>query len=161
MNQKNKKSTELNKFLIISLTAVGILLLDQLTKLAVIKNMELLQSIPVLQNILHLTYIQNTGAGFGLFSQSTRLLIWFSIIVIGLIFYFYEAIPDNKCMQLSIAAILGGAIGNLIDRIKLGYVIDFIDFKIWPAFNIADMAIVIGVISIAIFIIKKEIKEKK
>ncbi len=153
------ESIEKTKLLIIALTSIGIVLLDQLLKAVITRNMQLSQSIPVLNNIFHITYIQNTGAGFGLFQGSTRLLIWFSIIVIGIIMYFYDEIPKNKCAQLSIAAILGGTFSNLIDRINLGYVIDFLDFRIWPAFNIADAAITIGAVSLAIFLIRKESKK--
>ncbi|MBR9691920.1 signal peptidase II [Candidatus Woesearchaeota archaeon] len=154
-----KKDIEEKKILIIFLTPLVIVLLDQLTKLAVVKIVELQQSTPLLQNIFHLTYIQNTGAGFGFFQNSTSLLIWFSIIVIGLILYFYEAIPENRYVQFAVALILGGTLGNLIDRIRLGYVIDFIDFRIWPAFNIADAAITIGVIGLVIYLVKNNNKK--
>ncbi|MBW2996199.1 signal peptidase II [Candidatus Woesearchaeota archaeon] len=159
MNLKNKKSTEKNKALIILLTSVAVVLLDQLTKFSVVRNLQLFQSVPIIQNIFHLTYIQNTGAGFGLFQQSTSLLIWFSIIVIGLILYFYDAVPNDKCVQIATALILGGTLGNLIDRINLGYVIDFLDFRIWPAFNIADIAITLGVIRLIIYMIKTNMKK--
>ena len=150
------KFTEKQKILIIALTSIGIVLLDQLLKFLVVKNMELSQSIPLIKNFLHLTYIQNTGAGFGLFQQSTGLLTWFSIIVIGIIFYFYDKIPESRCIQSAVAAILGGTFSNLIDRIRLGYVIDFIDFRIWPGFNIADAAITIGAITLIYYMIKKK-----
>ena len=150
------RNTEKNKILIIALTSIAVVLLDQLTKLIVIQNISLTQSIPLISNIFHLTYIQNTGAGFGLFQESIRLLIWFSIIVIGLILYFYEAIPGKKYTQASVALILGGTLSNLIDRIRLGYVIDFLDFRVWPSFNIADAAITIGVVGLIIYMLKKK-----
>jgi len=154
-NKKNT-DTEKSKFITILLTAVIIVLLDQITKFIITKKIPLGKSIPIIPGIFSFTYFQNTGAGFGLFPGSTRLLIWFSIIVIGLILYFYESIPENKYTQISIALILGGTFSNLIDRINLGYIIDFLDFKIWPIFNIADTAITIGVIGLIIYLIKKE-----
>ena len=153
-------ATEKKKVLLISLTSVAIVLLDQIIKAIITRNLQLSQSIPIIPNIFHLTYIQNTGAGFGLFQGSTRLLIWFSIIVIGLILYFYDAIPENKYVQASVALILGGTFSNLIDRINLGYVIDFLDFRIWPAFNIADAAITTGVVILIIYILKKDLIKK-
>ena len=114
MNLKNKKFTEKKKCLLLFLISLGVLILDQLTKFIVIKNMQLAQSIPILSNIFHLTYIQNTGAGFGLFQQSTSLLIWFSIIVIGLILYFYDAIPKEKSVQTKEVIILTGKVVYLL-----------------------------------------------
>jgi len=156
------KTTEKKKFLIIFLTALGIVLLDQILKFLILKNMFLNQSIPLISDIFHLTYIQNTGAGFGILQGNIGLLIWFSIFAIGLILYFYDTIPNNTLIQIAVALILGGTLGNLIDRIRLSYVIDFIDFRIWPAFNIADMAITIGIIGLILYILKKDlVKEKK
>jgi len=103
-----------------------------------------------------LTNVHNFGAGFSLFQGATQLIIWFSIIVIGIIVYLYDKIPRLLYVQLSTASLLGGIIGNLIDRFRLGYVIDFIDFRVWPTFNIADMAITLGVIGLIIYFLKKK-----
>jgi len=155
------KDIEKNKLKIIGFTAVAIVLLDQILKNIVAKNMHLHESIPLIKNIFHITYIHNTGSAFGMMQNATIFLIWLSIIVIGIIMFLYDKIPENKCYQLSVAAILAGVFGNLIDRINLGYVIDFIDFRIWPAFNIADAAICIGAVFLIIQIIKKDISDKK
>jgi signal peptidase II len=152
---------EKKKLFLIGFTAAGIVLLDQILKIIVIKNLQLRQSIPIIQDIFHFTYTQNTGAGFGVFQGKTSLLIWFSIIVIGIIFFLYDKIPKNKCAQLSVAAILGGTFGNLIDRINLGYVIDYLDFRIWPTFNIADSALTIGIIGLIFYLIKKDLNKPK
>ena len=136
---------------IFSLIILAIIILDQLTKFLITKNMTLSQSIPLIQNILHLTYIHNTGATFGMLKGMNLLLIWVSVIVIGGILYNYNKIPKDKIPQLSLALIIGGAIGNLIDRISLGKVVDFIDFRVWPAFNIADSAISIGAVLLIIY----------
>jgi len=138
------KPLEKKKLSIILITTISIIFLDQLLKILITKS------------IIPISYTTNTGAGFGLFQDSTSLLIWFSIIVIGIICYLYDKIPEEKkYIQFSIALILGGALGNLIDRIRFGYVVDFINLRIWPSFNIADAAITLGVIGVIIFLIKK------
>ena len=90
------------------------------------------------------TFVQNTGAVWGLFQNSNVLFIWISIIAIGVLAYAYDKIPEKA--KFFYTLILAGIIGNLIDRLFRGYVVDFIDFKIWPVFNFADSFIVIGVI---------------
>ncbi len=159
MSPKKKNistNTENIKFLIIALTSVAVVILDQIVKFIIVKKIPLGSSVPLIPKILSLTYIQNTGAGFGLLQGNTRLLIWFSIMVIGIILYFYEAIPEQKSAQVSIALILGGTFANLIDRINLGYVVDFFDVSIWPVFNIADTAITVGAVLLIIYIINKK-----
>ncbi len=128
-----------------------IIFLDQLVKYIVSKNMSLNESIPIIKNILHLTYIHNTGASFGILKGQQVFLIIISIIVILLILYYFYKTKDNLKIKISAALILAGAIGNLIDRIRLNYVTDFIDFRIWPAFNVADSCITIGAILIIVF----------
>ncbi len=128
-----------------------VVLLDQLTKFILIKTLSLSQSIVLIKNILHITYVVNTGAGFGILKNMNSFLIWITIIVIGLIFYLYDKIPKGRLPQTCTALVLGGAVGNLIDRIFVGHVIDFIDFRVWPVFNIADSAITIGVIGLVIY----------
>jgi len=144
---KNKK--------ILLWTSLIVILLDQLTKVIVVKTMSLNQSIPLIKNILHLTYVTNTGAGFGIFKNMNSILIWITIVVIGAIFYYYDKIPKKTMPQLCTGLILGGAIGNLIDRVFIGHVIDFIDFRVWPVFNIADSAITIAVIGLLIYFWRK------
>ena len=143
-----------NIYLISSIT-VFVILLDQLTKYFISKYMLLHQSIPLIKNILHLTYIQNTGAGFGILKNQNTFLIFTSLIIIGIILFYIKQIIKEKQIHIPIALILGGAFGNLIDRIFLGYVIDFIDFRIWPAFNIADSCITIGALWLIIYFWKK------
>ena len=80
----------------------------------------------------------------------------FLLLIIGIIIYYYDKIPKNKYAEISAALILGGAVGNLIDRVLRGHVIDFIDLRIWPSFNIADTAISIGAIGLILYLIKKK-----
>ena len=143
-----KLKREDNLFILI---ALGLILFDQITKYFIRTLMEQGQSLPLINNILHITYVQNTGIAFGLFQNTTLLLVWFSLIVLGLLFYFYDKI--DFIPRTLIAA---GIIGNLLDRIFLRFVVDFIDFRIWPAFNVADSCLTIGVILLIIFILKKK-----
>ncbi|MBT3395309.1 signal peptidase II [archaeon] len=127
-----------NNFLLLTLL---IIIIDQLTKIS-------------LKNISGgiITYTTNTGAAFSLFQNSTNILILISGIVAISVVYFYKKYPKS---YIPLAFILGGTIGNLIDRIYFGYVRDFIDLKIWPIFNVADSFNVIGV-TILIYLILKE-----
>ena len=144
MNKKN---------VVVLSTALLLVLLDQLTKFFIKQNLQLNQSIPIIKNILHLTYITNTGSAFGLFKGFNIIFIFFSIIVIFLIFYFLKEIKNEETMlQFSVGLLLSGTIGNLIDRIFHGAVTDFIDLRIWPVFNIADSAITISIIILIIIL---------
>ncbi len=147
MNKKN---------IVIFSTALFIVFLDQITKFLIKQNLQLNQSIPIIKNILHLTYITNTGSAFGLFKGLNVFFILFSIIVVIAIFYYIKKIvKSEKLLQFAIGLLLGGTIGNLIDRILYGAVIDFIDFRIWPVFNVADSAVTISIIFLILLLWKK------
>lgn len=128
-----------------------VILVDFFSKYMVSKLMTVNETINLIDNFFRITYVKNTGAAFSIFSNNTILVIIISIVVIGfLLFYIYKNKGNNKLENVSYAFILGGAIGNLIDRLVYGYVIDFLDFEILsynaPIFNLADTFIVIGVI---------------
>src|SRR3989338_7637883 len=147
MNKKN---------IIIFSAALIIVLLDQLAKFLIRQNFQLSQSTPIIKNILHFTYITNTGSAFGLFKGFNLIFILFSVIVIAVIFYYLKKIKENeKLLQFAVGLILCGTIGNLIDRIAYGAVVDFIDFRIWPVFNVADSAVTISVVFLIILLWKK------
>lgn len=141
-----------------------ILILDQLTKLIVDRTIPLHHSIPVIDNVFSLTYIRNTGAAFGILAGSAArfrlpFLVLFSVLAIGFIIMMVRRLPDRETgLITALAFILGGAIGNLIDRIAYGEVIDFLDFYWsryhWPAFNLADSFITIGVLITVFYLIK-------
>jgi signal peptidase II len=132
-----------------------ILFLDQLTKMIVDRTMPLHESIPVIDGLFSLTYVRNTGAAFGIFAGSHEafrlpFLILISVIAIGFIFAMLKRLREQEIgLTTALAFILGGAIGNLIDRVLHGEVIDFLDFYWsnyhWPAFNLADSFITVGV----------------
>ena len=136
-------------FIIVSL----IFALDQLTKFLVTKNLSLNQSIPVIRGIFHITLVHNRGAAFGVLKNQTPLFIFTSIIAVILIYF---GLKDNKAKagkaisyKVCLGLILAGALGNLMDRIFFGHVIDFLDFRVWPVFNVADSAITVGAILLA------------
>lgn len=142
--------------IVLATVTVTIVVLDQVTKTEVMETMRLHESIPIVPDFFSLTYIRNPGAAFGLLATSGTLfrLIFFaltSLFAVGLLaMIFLRLREDDWAGQLSIAAIFGGAIGNLLDRMRFGEVIDFLDFYVgryhWPAFNVADAAISIGVV---------------
>jgi len=145
-----------------------VVLADQITKF-IFRNSEI--AIRLIGNLLLLTPSKNYGAGFSLLQGKASLLIWFAIFVVGVIVYYYYNIPNK--LRIYVALLLGGTIGNLIDRVTFGYVTDFIDiniwngyvwgiyFKIWPAFNIADIAIFTGVIALIVYYWKKDNVDRK
>lgn len=152
----------MKKMLPIILTS---LLLDQVVKFVVITNMDLFESINIIDNFFNITYVRNNGAAWSILSGNTLLLIFISLIALVLIYYYF--IKDKKLTELegiSYSLLIGGTIGNLIDRIFHGYVIDYLDFKIFgynfPVFNFADICIVIGIILICIALIGGELNDR-
>src|SRR3989338_1016643 len=144
------------KYNVIFSMSLAVILIDQLSKFFVRTNFQLNQSIPIINNIFHLTYIQNTGAGFGILKSQALILIFISVAVIGIILYNFDKIKNKETLlQIFVAFVIGGTIGNIIDRIAYGYVIGFLDFQIWPIFNFADSFVTIGVTGLIIYLWKK------
>ena len=135
--------------------SLAVLFLDQWSKGLVTRTMDVHQSKTVISDVFDLTYVRNTGAAFGLFASvdsSVKAILLNSIaVIVFLIVSAYALRSSHKSvrLQVGLALILGGAVGNLLDRVRFGYVVDFLDFSIsghhWPAFNVADSAICIGV----------------
>lgn len=125
---------------------VGVLIiLDQITKFLVSANLQLYQSFPVLKGVFHITLIHNRGAAFGIFKGMLPIFIFLSIVTIFLIILYANRFRHSYYhLRMGLLLLLTGTIGNLMDRLRLGYVIDFIDLRIWPVFNVADIAITIG-----------------
>lgn len=133
---------------------VVLVIADQLTKFFA-KNY-LPESMPIIANIFHLTFVKNFGIAFGLLQGINSYLIWIYLIVLGIIIYFYDKFPKDKFSKAMLFFLIAGLLGNLIDRIAFGYVIDFFDFRIWPVFNLADVYLNIGIIGLIV----KEIFKK-
>ncbi|MBI3321491.1 MAG: signal peptidase II [Candidatus Omnitrophica bacterium] len=122
------------------------LVADQLSKSLILTSFAPGESLPVIPGLLHLTYVQNTGAAFGLLKGQQTLFIVLSLAVVAWILYEFVRRPlTTSSIVWGCALILGGALGNLVDRLRLGYVVDFIDLRVWPVFNVGDSAITIGV----------------
>ena len=133
-----------------------VFLFDILSKIVVINYLQLEESVKVINNFLYLTYVRNTGAAWSILSNNSYIVLGISLlIIVGIIWYIWKNKIDNKFEKVAYSLILGGAIGNFINRLFYGYVIDFIDIKIfgydYPIFNLADVFIVIGVILLIIY----------
>ena len=138
---------------------LAVVILGQFSKYIVVENMALGESIPIIEEVFHLTYILNPGAAFGMFAHNRLFFIAIAVIVIGIIIWARREILASPWeVKAGCGLFLGGAIGNLIDRARQGLVIDFFDFRIWPVFNIADIAICIGVGLIIWNLLKTELK---
>lgn len=138
---------------------LAVVILDQFFKYIVVENMALGESIPIIEEVFHLTYILNPGAAFGMFAHNRLFFIAIAVVVIGIIIWARREILASPWeVKAGCGLFLGGAIGNLIDRARQGLVIDFFDFRIWPVFNIADIAICIGVGLIIWNLLKTELK---
>ena len=156
------------KYLILSIISVVVLFLDQATKVFIDRTMDLHSSIAVVENFFNITYIRNKGAAFGFLAESSFRLPFFILIsiiaVIVIIGIFRKLRPEQKLTAVSLSLIFAGALGNLIDRIRLGEVIDFLDAHWyehhWPSFNVADSAICVGVFLLAIDMLLDERRKK-
>ena len=151
---KSSAQSQFDIFLALA-TVSSVVAIDRLTKNFFTSILSLRESLPIIRDYFHMTLVHNTGIAFGLFKNQGIVFIIIPVIAIILLAYniYYYKNNDENLSRLYIVAfslILGGAIGNLIDRILFGYVIDFIDLKVWPVFNLADSAITIGALVIAL-----------
>ena len=158
----------MKRWQLFSLIVVAGLLADQFTKIWIDRSMKLYDSIQVIENFFHITYLRNRGAAFSFLSDASwRLPFFITISIIAAVVImvaFRKLRDDQKLGQISLAMIFSGAVGNLIDRIRLGEVIDFLDAHWyrhhWPAFNVADSLICVGVFLLALDMILEEKREK-
>lgn len=132
------------------------LIADQAVKHLVRTTMVEGQSIPVIENIFHITYIENPGAAFGILANQRMLFLILTALIVGVMVYLYFSLRNKKSLTaISLGIVVSGAIGNFIDRFMQGTVTDFLDFRIWPIFNIADICICVGLALICYFVIIK------
>ncbi len=150
------------KLLYLFAIALVLVFLDQITKASILKNFEEGQSLEVIQNYFDITYVRNYGAAFGLFGKmqssirDTFFLVIPPVAMVVILFMLKTVTHEEKAKILALCSVFSGAVGNYIDRLRFGYVVDFLDFHYykdwaWPAFNVADMSIVCG-ISVLIFL---------
>lgn len=162
-------SFEKDKYLRLIFIAGLIVVLDQITKLIVLDSLPLFHSIKIIPGFFNLTHIHNPGGAFGFLSTNSSstqrfVFLFASSLAIGLVLYFYNKTPKSfVLLSTGFALVIGGALGNLIDRIRMGKVVDFLDFHIgdlhWPAFNVADSAVSIGMIIFVYHLVFKKLPE--
>ncbi|HHV44610.1 MAG TPA: signal peptidase II [Firmicutes bacterium] len=133
-----------------------VVVLDQLTKLLVQARIPMGQSVAVFHPVLYFTHVQNPGAAFGIFPAGSFLFVMITFIVLGALGWFvYTTRPKDPLLLLGITFSASGALGNVIDRLRIGKVVDFIDIRVWPIFNVADIAIVGGVLLLLWYIVRQ------
>lgn len=147
------------------LVAVLVILADQVSKILVEKRMELGQSISIVADFFRLTFVQNAGGAFGISLGGEWFYLMASIVAIFFIFiYFRRMSAMGAGLRVSLAMILGGALGNLVDRLRCGTVTDFLDFGIgrlrWPVFNLADAAVTVGVVVFLLSLLRKKTEDR-
>lgn len=148
------------------LIIAGVIGLDQLTKWLTVINLNLRETVPIIENVFHFTYVRNTGAAFSIFNEPDERWIFLTmsvVAIIALFFYLWKEKNGDKLLCVGMSFILGGGIGNMIDRCLLGYVIDFIDVRLikFAIFNIADSFVCVGVALFVIAVLRSEIKMMK
>lgn len=136
------------------LIALAVVVLDQASKFAVISRLPFGSSVPVLDGIVYLTTVRNPGGAFGLFQSWALMLTVVTIAVcVAIVILVRRKVALPAIVGAALALQLGGAVGNLIDRARFHYVIDFVDLRVWPVFNVADSAITIGIVLLAYYLI--------
>jgi len=125
---------------------ISVLFLDQLSKFLAASFLQLNTPVVLIKNFLNLSLVHNRGAAFGILKNQLFVFVIISLLAIALILYHLKDKKKSLLSSISLSLILGGAAGNLIDRLRFGFVIDFLDFRVWPVFNLADSAITIGVV---------------
>ena len=136
--------------------------LDQLSKYWALNYLQEIGSIPIIQNVFHLTYVENRGAAFGMFQNNQIIFVIVAIVASIFGLYYLHTKKMNLIGKFGIVLIISGAIGNLIDRVRLGFVVDYFDFRIvWEyVFNVADVFVVVGTLMLCIYILFFEGKEQ-
>ena len=153
----------MNRYALVTLIAFIVIILDQISKAIIIHTINLHESIPVIDGFFNLVHIRNRGIAFGLLNASNHSLGFYIqvpaviLAVLVIVWWLHNSSDKDRHLLFGLALIIGGAIGNLIDRIRYREVIDFLDFHIgsyaWPAFNLADSAVTIGAIYLGIMLV--------
>jgi signal peptidase II len=150
---------------VLPLVAALVIGLDQWTKRLVQTNLGLYETwtpIPALKGWFEFNYITNTGAAFGLFKDGNLFFIGVAIVVSAVVLYYYWHLPAGGwLLRLALGLQLGGAVGNLIDRLRIGNVIDFIHVRYWFVFNLADASLVVGVALMAFLLLREDVQDRQ
>ena len=143
------------------LPIIAVLIVDQLSKLLIANNLYIGESVPR-EGLLRITYVMNSGSAFSVFTGSPVFFVFASVVAISVLLIFYSSQSvGGPWLKISLGLQMGGAIGNLIDRIRLGAVVDFIDVGWWPVFNLADSSIVIGLCILAFILLTNRITNER
>lgn len=156
-----KREEDSMQYILVIAAVIG---LDQLIKYLVISQIGMGGEIPVINGFFYLKVIPNDGIAMGMFARHQAVVITLTAVIMIMItvFIFARRKKESPLFLFTLAAIVGGGIGNIIDRIRLNYVIDFLDFRVWPyIFNFADICIVLGCFAMLLFVIRDGRKEKK
>ncbi|MBR5152907.1 MAG: signal peptidase II [Clostridia bacterium] len=143
---------------------IVVLILDIMTKLIAELQLKVVGTIPLIQDIFHLTYVENRGIAFGMFSGQRWLFVIVTILVLGLLAWMYtQSSNQSRWLKWGTALVYGGALGNLLERMAKGYVVDFLDFRLiqFPVFNLADIAVCVGAACLMIHFIFFDEKPKE
>lgn len=134
----------------------AIFFLDQTSKYLAARSLSGTDTVPVIKGVFHLTLVFNTGAAFGMFQSQPYLFAAVALLAVFLINYLLTRKTDrlSGLERLALSFILGGALGNLADRVRLGHVIDFFDFRVWPVFNVADSFITVGAVMLGLAVLR-------
>ena len=139
-----------------------IVALDQTSKWLVVTHLKELETIQIVEGYFHLHYLENRGAAFGIFQDQRWFFVVITVLIVGGILGFLIKNPQaEKVLVTALSLITGGAVGNFIDRLLLGYVIDFLDFQIWPVFNVADSAIVMGQLLLIFYLFRDHMSKRE
>ena len=152
--------------LVFFLITAGVILLDQITKILALQHLAPVGSLPLWENVLHLTYVENTGAAFGMLKDHRWVFLVISTVALGgMIVYMFLNKTKHPLETTAVAFIVGGGIGNMIDRLARGFVVDFVDVKCIPhwnyIFNVADIFVCVGCGLFILYVILFEAKSKK
>lgn len=145
---------------------IAVVAVDQIVKYIIDTGFAVGESVPVIKGIFHITYVQNRGAAFSTFMGQRAMLIIFPIVLIAALAFYYFKYGRNEhwTLRLAISLIISGGVGNLIDRVLRGFVVDMFDFRVWPVFNVADIAVCVGCGALLLYVIffdKNEKPEKR
>ncbi len=150
-------------FIWLAIIAVTVFL-DQITKYLTIFYLKPIDTFPIIENVIHFTYVENTGAAFGMMKDARWVfMIVSTVAIVGILFYLIRKKPQSKMECLALSLIVGGGIGNMIDRTLLGYVVDMIDFRLinFAVFNVADSFVCVGAGLMILYLILDMVKEAK
>lgn len=138
---------------IIALTVAGF---DQVLKAAVVRALAPETSLTIIPGVLSLTHVRNTGIAFGLFAGlPAAITVAAALTLVAMLFYNEARSAPGRAARLGVGLMLGGALGNLVDRIRLGFVVDYLDFHVWPVFNLADAAVVTGSLLLGLALVRR------